>query len=319
MDSSKSPALVGIEYGLPQITPSMSLDPGTGRPRLYGPGTGLVRTVSRTNRNCILCGKDRGKPAGTLGPSCKDCYNQARSVKILLRCLWCGDEFRKPRYEYNKALRRGHFSFYCCKPHSQAHHAIKNARRCEHCDTPMPKKATNRFCGRECITASRNHPEKACTMCGLFFRPKTSRTVYCSRPCADKAHSIRMLGWGNPHYKDGTSYSKWFRETRPLIFERDNDACAVCSAPFKPITFMRNGAPTQKSNLIVHHIDENPANNRVENLLLLCATCHLVHHKSTVTPYPWFAEYTRQASESMTSRWKETATSLLEAYSSTTA
>jgi hypothetical protein len=295
----------------------MSLDPVTGRPRLYGPGTGLVRTVSRTNRHCILCDKDKGRDGR--GPSCRDCYNQARAVKILLRCLWCGDEFKKPRYEYNKALRRGHFSFYCCKPHSQAHHAIKNARRCEHCDEPMPKKAANRFCGRECITASRNHPEKPCTMCGLFFRPKSSRTVYCSRPCADKAHSIRMLGVGNSHYKDGTSYSKWFRETRPLIFERDKDACVVCATPFKPITYTRNGAPAQKSNLIVHHIDEDPANNRVENLLLLCYGCHMVHHKSTVTPYPWFAEYTRQASESMTSKWKATATSLLTAYSSTTA
>lgn len=317
MNSSKSPALVGIEYGLPRITPSMSLDPVTGRPRLYGPGTGLVRTVSRTNRHCILCGKDKGRDGR--GPSCRDCYNQARAVKMLLRCLWCGDEFKKPRYDYNKAMRRGHFSFYCCKPHSQAHHAIKNARRCEHCDTPMPKKAQNRFCGRECITASRQHPEKACTTCGLFFRPISSRTVYCSRTCADRAHSIRMMGTGNSRYKDGTSYSKWFKETRPLIFERDKDGCVVCSKPFAWITFERDGQTVQRSNLLVHHLDEDPANNRVENLVLLCYGCHLVHHKSSVTPYPWFAEYTRQASESMTSRWKETATSLLTAYSSTTA
>lgn len=317
MDSTKSSALVGIEYGLPEITPSMSLDPGTGRPRLYGPGTGLVRTESRTNRLCILCGVDKG-PVGR-GPSCRACYNQARAVKILLRCLWCEVEFKKPRYEYSKAIRRGNFSFYCGKPHSQAHHAIKNARRCERCDEPMPGKRGNRFCGRACITASRNHPEKVCTMCGLFFRPRSSRTVYCGRPCADRAHSLRMIGEGNSHYKDGTSYSKWFKEARPLIFERDKDACVVCSAPFKPITYMRNGTPAQKSNLIVHHLDEDPANNRVENLLLLCASCHLVHHKSTTTPYPWFDEYTRQASESMTSKWKATATSLLTVYSSTTA
>ncbi|WP_437090091.1 HNH endonuclease [Streptomyces sp. enrichment culture] len=156
-------------------------------------------------------------------------------------------------------------------------------------------------------------------MCGLFFRPLSSRTVYCSRRCADKAHSIRMLGWNNPHYKDGTSYSKWFKETRPLIFERDKDACVACAAPYKPVTFMRNGVPAQRSNLIVHHLDENPANNRVENLLLLCAPCHMVHHKSSVTPFPWFDAYTHQASESMTSKWRETATSLLETYSSTTA
>lgn len=317
MDSTKSSVLVGIEYGLPHITPSMSLDPDTGRPRLYGPGTGLVRTVSRSNRICILCGQDKGRDGR--GPSCRDCYAQARSVKILLCCLWCGEEFRKPRYEYNKAIRRNHFSFYCCKPHSQAHHAIKNAKRCEQCGEPMPGKSVNKFCSKQCRIDVRQHPEKACIMCGLFFRPLSSRTTYCSRPCADNAHSLRMLGEGNSHYKDGTSYSKWFRETRPLIFERDNDACVVCSAPFKPIVFVRNGVPAQRSNLIVHHLDEDPANNRVENLLLLCSSCHLVHHKSAQTPYPWFAQYTRHTSESMTSKWKATATSLLTAYSSTTA
>lgn len=319
MDSSKSPALVGIQYGLPEITPSMSLDPVTGRPRLYGPGTGFQRTASRANRQCALCGKDRGKPRGSLSPTCKDCYNQARSVKVRLRCLWCSEEFLKPRYEYNKALRRGHFAFYCCKEHSQAHHAVKNARRCQQCDVAMPGKRNNKFCSMQCRIDSRNHPEKPCTMCGLFFRPLTSRTVYCSRPCADKAHSIRMLGWGNSHYKDGTSYSKWFKETRPLIFERDKDSCVACAAPFKPIEYIRNGVPAQRSNLIVHHLDETPSNNRVENLVLLCHTCHAVHHKSTTTPFPWLAEYTRQASESMTSKWKATATSLLTAYSSTTA
>lgn len=295
----------------------MCLDPATGRPRLYGPGTGLVRTVSRSNRHCILCGKDKGSVGR--GPSCQDCYNQARSVKILLRCLWCGDEFQKPRYEYNKALRRGHFSFYCCKPHSQAHHAVKNAKRCDQCDVPMPGRSTRKFCSMQCRIDSRQHPEKACTMCGLFFRPVSSRTTYCSRPCADRAHSIRMLGTGNSHYKDGTSYSKWFKEARPLIFERDKDSCVVCSKPSALIAFERDGQTVQRSNLLVHHIDEDPANNRVENLILLCYGCHLVHHKSAMTPYPWFAEYARQASESMTSKWTATATSLLTAYSSTTA
>lgn len=317
MDSAKSSPALGFEYGLPEITPSMSLDPGTGRPRLYGPGTGLEYSQSRTNRICILCGKDKGRDGR--GRSCRDCYAQVRRVKVLVRCLWCQEDFLKPRYEYSKALRRGHFAFYCCKEHSQAHHAIKNAKLCDHCDVPMPGRSTRKFCSMQCRIDSRDHAEKACTICGLMFRPLSSRTVYCSRTCADRAHSIRMIGWGNSNYKDGTSYSKWFRESRPLIFERDKDACIACSAPFKPITFMRNRVPAQRSNLIVHHLDEDPANNRVENLVLLCATCHLVHHKSAQTPYPWFGEYALQASESMTSKWKATATSLLEAYSYTTA
>ncbi len=317
MDSSKSPALVGIQYGLPEITPSMPMDPVTRRPLLYAPETGFSYKPSRLNKTCILCGKAKDNTGR--GQAHRECYMKVRSVKILLRCLWCDEEFLKPRYEYNKALRRGHFSFYCCKDHSQAHHAVKNAKHCDHCDVPMPGRSTRKFCSVQCRIDSRNHPEKPCTMCGLFFRPVSSRTAYCSRTCADRAHSIRMLGTGNSHYKDGTSYSKWFKESRPLIFDRDKDRCVVCSKASDLITFERDGQTVQRSNLLVHHIDENPANNRVENLVLLCYGCHLVHHKSAVTPYPWFAEYTRQASESMTSKWKATATSLLTVYSSTTA
>lgn len=317
MDSAKSSPLVGIEYGLPEITPSMPMDPVTKRLLLYAPETGLSYKPSRMNKVCILCGKAKGNTGR--GQAHRECYAKVRAVKILLRCLWCDIEFLKPRYEYNKALRRGHFSFYCCVEHSRAHHAVKNAKHCDQCDVPMPGRSTRKFCSTQCQIDSRDHPEKPCTVCGLFFRPLSSRTVYCSRPCADKAHSLRMIGWGNSNYKDGTSYSKWFKSTRPLIFERDKDACVACSTPFKPITFMRYGLPAQRSNLLVHHLDEDPANNRVENLILLCASCHLVHHKSAMTPFPWFAEYARQASESMTSKWQATATSLLEAYSSTTA
>nr|WP_238336086.1 HNH endonuclease signature motif containing protein [Streptomyces sp. W9] len=295
----------------------MPVDPVTRRLKLYAPETGFSYKPSRSNRTCIICGEAKNNTGR--GQAHRECYMQVRSVKVLVRCAWCSVDFRKPRYEYNKALRRGHFTFYCCKDHSQAHHAVKNAKPCDQCRVPMPGRSTRKFCSMQCRIDSREHPEKACTVCGVFFRPKSSRTAYCTRVCADKAHSVRMLGYNNPHYKDGTSYSKWFRETRPLIFERDKDSCVVCSKPFKPITFKRNGAPTQKSNLIVHHVDEDPRNNRVENLVLLCASCHLVHHKSTVTPYPWFGEYARQASESMTSKWMATATSLLTAYSSTTA
>ncbi len=293
------------------------MDPVTKRPLLYAPETGLSYKPSRLNKTCILCGQPKDNTGR--GQAHRECYMKARTVKILLRCLWCNEEFLKPRYEYNKALRRGHFAFYCCKDHSQAHHAIKNAKKCDRCQTPMPKRSTRKYCSPGCLAEARRRPEKQCLLCDAPFQPKTNRAQYCTRLCADEAHSIRMLGDSNPNYKDGTSYSKWFQETRPLIFERDKDACVVCSAGFEPIKYIRDGTPAQRSNLIVHHLDENTVNNRVENLILLCYSCHTVHHKSDETPYPWFAEYARQASESMTSKWTATATSLLTVYSSTTA
>ena len=51
---------------------------------------------------------------------------------------------------------------------------------------------------------------------------------------------------------------------RRLIRIRDNDLCQICST--KKIG---------KRNLDVHHIDGNKKNNKSENLITLCHTCHL--------------------------------------------
>jgi len=32
-------------------------------------------------------------------------------------------------------------------------------------------------------------------------------------------------------------------------------------------------------DLIVHHIDKNPFNNKIENLMVLCQSCHIKQHK----------------------------------------
>ena len=34
-----------------------------------------------------------------------------------------------------------------------------------------------------------------------------------------------------------------------------------------------------KRKLAVHHLDENPLNNKLENLLILCGDCHKKFHK----------------------------------------
>lgn len=128
-----------------------------------------------------------------------------------------------------------------------------------------------------------------------------------------------MVGDGNSHYKDGTSYGKWFREVRPLILERDENICRACEEPDRMVPTGRNDHYLLKSLLVVHHINEQPADNRPENLVAVCQPCHMIHHKSATTPFPWFASYAERATQSMTSKWKATATSLQVKYSSTTA
>jgi len=62
------------------------------------------------------------------------------------------------------------------------------------------------------------------------------------------------------HYKGNWSrISKWVRETV--------GHCVACG-----------NRPVNKNCLTVHHIDFNPANNELSNLVCLCARCHLRKH-----------------------------------------
>jgi predicted nucleic acid-binding Zn ribbon protein len=218
---------------------------------------------------CPVCGgrKRRQRQA------CKPCYQKIRRVMVPLTCSYCGTHFERIVSEYDKSIRRGHVDVYCRKACSQAHHAIKNHRRCVVCDKPTPKKSS-KYCSKECRAVRRvkELEPKVCSICATKFHPASYRTAYCSRPCANKAHSRRMRGAGNSHYKTGTSYANWFREMRPVILERDQYACAVCGK-------------TEK--LVVHHVDHIPKYNVAHNLITLCPTCHAVHHKSKVSPFPW--------------------------------
>ncbi|HEY9016182.1 MAG TPA: HNH endonuclease signature motif containing protein [Gemmatimonadales bacterium] len=165
----------------------------------------------------------------------------------------------------------------------------------------------------------RTLPETTCTICGLIFAPRSSRTRYCSRPCANQAHSRSQTGTGNSRYNNGKSYTLCFRKIRPLILRRDRHRCVACNAQESFETFLRKGKEVRRSTFHVHHINQDVGDNRPQNLVSLCATCHAVHHKSATTPWPWFGQYAQERSASMTSKWKERTTSLLEKYSSTTA
>ena len=131
-----------------------------------------------------------------------------------------------------------------------------------------------------------------------------------------------MRGSGNGRFKNGKSYAKLFREMRVFVLERDGVRCRVCAAEEKKVTVTRitkqGTVVGQKSNLTAHHIDEDPRNNDPANLITLCQSCHMKHHKSHVSPFLELSEMAISANQSMTSKWRAATTSLLMAYSSTT-
>ncbi len=56
-----------------------------------------------------------------------------------------------------------------------------------------------------------------------------------------------------------------FAPMRKSVFERDGYACRFCG--FKASKYQE-----------VHHLDDNHANNSLENLVTVCTLCHQVHH-----------------------------------------
>lgn len=278
----------------------------TGRRPFYGPETDLSASKSRHNKVCRVCGAEKvGR-----GPTCQACYDALRKTTISLQCCWCKAAFERPRHQHEKALRMGCKEWYCSAACSRDHHAIKNRKLCLTCQKPTPRN-TMKYCSDGCRKAARPKPEFVCSICGVIFSKGHTRQRYCSRDCADRAHGQRMRGSGNSHFKTGTSYAKWFREMRPLILERDQRRCVTCQ--------QIESLAGRRTNLRVHHINHLPWDNRAQNLVTLCKSCHLVHHKSKKTPWPWLSAYAVNASRSMTSRWRATVISLQTAYSSTTA
>ena len=239
---------------------------------------------------------------------------------LLVECRQCGSLRAVQKQYLRRAIARG-LMLYCSDSCVRAgmSESLRTRKPCRQCGGRMPVGRRATYCSDRCRSAARieRAPRKNCPQCSIEFRPRTTRTAYCSRSCANEAHAARMRGTGNSRFTTGTSYAKWFRLMRPLIVERDG-VCVVCSkAPV--LTFVRSGREMTRSALLVHHINEDVRDNRAENLILLCQTCHLVHHKSKTTPFPWFSTEATRRSTSMTSKWKARTTSLQKAYSSTTA
>lgn len=280
-------------------------------------------------RSCRTCGTSLPSKTVHAAKYCSPgCWQRVIKPMERTSCEHCGGMFEMLRYELAKKRRRGYRVY--CSPGCVADGLASRGATCEQCGAGMPRAKGRRFCSTECRHSAprsgragrlgmRRLPERTCPMCSRPFRPKSSQTAYCGRACANAAHSLRMIGRGNSRYLDGSSYADWFRKMRPVIFERDGHRCVACGEVPEPTRFVRKGQASERSRLLVHHVDHDPRDNRPENLVSVCQPCHGKHHKSTPTPFPWFAEYAGTASRSMTSRLRATATFLQDRYSSTTA
>ena len=140
------------------------------------------------------------------------------------------------------------------------------------------KRGNAKYCSRSCSTKAMHHntirpPHPLncnCSECGKqFYKPKSklgnskSGLYFCSRICKDKAQRIGGIEAIMPdHYGLGNGEFSY----RELAFSNLPHVCCICNYSTYPET------------LIVHHKDRNRHNNILENLCVLCPTCHTTIH-----------------------------------------
>ena len=126
-----------------------------------------------------------------------------------------------------------------------------------------------------------------CATCMAIFKPKQKGRLYCSLTCrpegkrldgmprkkavitAKHKANLRIAAkkrWARDRDdEEKTSFGIRWQAVSHIIRRRDNDACLLCGAPKSFLHWV---------TINVHHVNEDRADNRPENLVTLCAKCH---------------------------------------------
>lgn len=125
--------------------------------------------------------------------------------------------------------------------------------------------------GKLFVPIFKQHTEKSKQKIGIASKRRWQNPEY--REKLRKSHIGKHCGKNSPLYIDGRSklnnpYPEEFYIKRPIILKKDNYTCQICG-----IT-QRESIRKYNQYLHIHHIDENKKNNKLNNLITLCCSCH---------------------------------------------
>ncbi len=165
--------------------------------------------------------------------------------KIEKECLNCQKKFNTEQ----RYIDRGHGKY--CSIQCSSIFSFKQ----------KPKKQNNTTC-YTCSTSFYRRPSK--------LKSSKSGYTFCSRKCKEHAQSIytglNLKAIQPSHFGNSIDY-------RALAFSQLGNSCNRC------------GYSKYLCILEVHHKDTNRNNNNIENLEILCPTCHREEHFLTKTGF----------------------------------
>ena len=125
---------------------------------------------------------------------------------------------------------------------------------------------TQKYCSAVCRTdASRNRISVSCGHCGKVFEVRESKSStktgyhFCCREHKDLAQKVGGI-------LTPVSVNSGINSYRETAFSAKKVECENC------------GYNKHKEVLDVHHIDHDRTNNVINNLKILCPTCHIEEH-----------------------------------------
>lgn len=181
------------------------------------------------------------------------------------KCHWCGEE---AKYQFKNGK-------WCCSD---------NVKRCPFFRRKVSEDTKNfkgprnyrtgicRYCAKEFKMLGLKLHEKACDMnpnhqkfcpvCGGQMKGDKYYNETCSYSCTNKLkpRGAAIINNWKQKYKNGNHKSNNYRT---ICYWYHKKKCVICG---------------EENIVAAHHLDENPNNNKPENLIPLCMTHHVYWH-----------------------------------------
>lgn len=202
-------------------------------------------------KKCLQCLKVYSKPLYsnakwlTSKYCSKACTNNSfKRDDVYKRCLFCKNEFKKPR-KYRLTEDAWKKRKFCSRKCMGDHRNKKITKVCINCQVEYFCKYAERdrstTCSRSCADIKRRRRVlMSCLNCKKIFEDKLSNIErgngkFCSRICMSKNLSKRYMGKNGPGWKGGVSLiheriraSSQYKKWRKSVLLRDDYKCVMC-------------------------------------------------------------------------------------------
>ena len=153
---------------------------------------------------------------------------------------------------------------------------IKECKNCGQTFSVTGTKKKYKFCTKNCREFY-GRIQKSCEQCGKnMITTKSKPLTCCSKECFLTWCKGRCMNTGRTHFEKGII--PWNKERELVEIPKHRRVAQYRRKIFGDEILQCNRC--EKTAKLVHHINRNPKDDKIENLEPLCYSCHSKEHKT---------------------------------------